>query len=413
MADTTPTAVTAASSGRLAAAAAGVKHAALHAAAAGAAVGAAAGTVAVAALPLVLIAGIGTLLVLVVVVLVTTSAASGGGSSRQYQGTAPVGDFWQVTVDPAASTIAYTNNAISSGGEFRSGTVAYTAGAAGALATSDANILGAVEVPGTALLMNVAHAGPRGDAPSLVVGVERGAFVAANAQGKTFNFMQFRTSNGGGGVGAATISSDGSLAALTYSPSSRDTSGLDAQGIFVQSNVDSGGTFLSVQDGGGDGATAFMTASGLVVVDNPNGAILLMPQASATAFAAAAAGTYKGLYYGKKAAEGGQSSESGTVTQGSVTVTLDAYGAVSLAPSDSAATNATVASATLSAFTSSADAGGGVADALRGATWPGQLWARVADDTRLFVCLHEGALFFLVYVSGTPYSYSYGVAMKQ
>src|SRR5712671_1648716 len=92
-------------------------------------------------------------------------------AARSYNGTASVGDFLSITLDPAASTLSYTN--VSNGD---SGTVAYTTNSDGTYTLNDptGNLVAAYEVPNYALLVQAAKTGPNHDSPSLITAVEKG-----------------------------------------------------------------------------------------------------------------------------------------------------------------------------------------------------------------------------------------------
>src|SRR5271170_2900143 len=77
------------------------------------------------------------------------SQATSQAVTHSYNGTASVGDFLTLTVDPTAQTIAYTNH---TNGD--TGTVPYTVNSDGSYAIADpnGNLIAAYEVPGYALV---------------------------------------------------------------------------------------------------------------------------------------------------------------------------------------------------------------------------------------------------------------------
>ncbi len=97
-------------------------------------------------LPLLVLSGCGS----------TASIPNPVTSARSYNGTASVGDFLTITLDPVAHTLTYTD--ISNGD---SGIVPYTVNADGTYALNDStgNLVAAYEVPNYALLIQAAKTG--------------------------------------------------------------------------------------------------------------------------------------------------------------------------------------------------------------------------------------------------------------
>src|SRR4029077_9840718 len=93
---------------------------------------------------------------------------STSSSARTYNGTASVGDFMTISIEPTAHTLTYTNH---SNGD--AGTVSYTVSGDGSYTISDpsGNLLTAYEVPNFALLLQAAKTGPGHDQKSLVTAV--------------------------------------------------------------------------------------------------------------------------------------------------------------------------------------------------------------------------------------------------
>ncbi len=139
---------------------------------------------------------------------------------RFYSGSAPVGDFWTVALDARAGTLTYRNNAIADAtADGAAGVLPATlvGGVLTAVADASGNVVGVLEVPDTALLLNVTKAGPAGDQASLVVCVVRAPFVPSAVVGVgEYNYLQFRTKNGGGGIGTASVNADGDLVVTAY-----------------------------------------------------------------------------------------------------------------------------------------------------------------------------------------------------
>jgi hypothetical protein len=90
---------------------------------------------------------------------------------RSYNGTASVGDFLNMTLDPVAKTLTYTD--VSNG---ETGVVPYTANADGTYTLSDPNhnLVAAYEVPNYALLVQANKTGATKDVPALITAVLSG-----------------------------------------------------------------------------------------------------------------------------------------------------------------------------------------------------------------------------------------------
>src|SRR5713101_3170852 len=110
-----------------------------------------------------------TLILLVTSACSNNSTAINPTAARAYNGTASVGDFLNITLDPVAHTLAYSNK---SNGD--SGTVPYTVNADGTYALNDptGNLVAAYEVPNYALLIQAAKTGPGHNTPALITAVQ-------------------------------------------------------------------------------------------------------------------------------------------------------------------------------------------------------------------------------------------------
>ncbi len=99
----------------------------------------------------------------------STSKVAPQNAVRSYNGTASAGDFLTISIDSAALTITYKNY---TNGD--TGTVPYTVNADGTYTVTDpqGNLLAAYEVPGTALLVEAANAGPNHDTDALITAIE-------------------------------------------------------------------------------------------------------------------------------------------------------------------------------------------------------------------------------------------------
>ena len=258
-------------------------------------------------------------------------AILGAAPARSYNGTASVGDFLTITLDPATQTLIYTN--LSNGD---SGTVPYTVNTDGTYTLNDphGNLLAAYEVPDYALLIQAAKTGAYHDAPALITAVEKGNISVSTWAGHDFNYMQFRTAAGGVEVGSADIDAQGNVTASSYWPY-----GAQAQGdAFNLSSFDvnafqedPSGTFLKLADNSGSYDYVFGTPNGVFAVDTPNGAILGLKKAASKDFSPSAAGTYKAIYYEKLGATTGQDNlEAGAPSLGVATLIITAVGQVTV-----------------------------------------------------------------------------------
>ncbi len=251
---------------------------------------------------------------------------------RSYNGTASVGDFLSITLDPTASTLSYTN--ISNGD---SGTVPYTINGDGTYTLNDpaGNLVAAYEVPNYALLVQAAKTGPNHDAPALITAVQKGNISLSTWAGKGFNYMQFRTAAGGLEVGAATMDAQGGVTISSYWPYGAQGQSANPfnQGGFDASlfQSDSSGSFMKLADNNGSFDYIFGTPNGIFAVDTPNGAILGLKKATSKNFDPASAGTYKAIFYGKTGATTGQGNfETGTPSLGKATLVIGSNGQVTV-----------------------------------------------------------------------------------
>ncbi|MGB2632418.1 MAG: hypothetical protein WAM58_00650 [Candidatus Acidiferrum sp.] len=126
-----------------------------------------------------------------------------------------MGDFLTISIDSTTATITY--NDLSNG---QSGTVPYTVGTNGTYTITDpqGNLLAAYELSGYALLIEAAKVGPNQNTPALITAVEKGPVSLANLAGKNYNYIQFRTTQGGLNVGNVSIDANGDITHDSYSP---------------------------------------------------------------------------------------------------------------------------------------------------------------------------------------------------
>jgi hypothetical protein len=336
-----------------------------------------------------------------------------------------VGDFLNITINTTAQTISYTNF---SNGD--SGTIPYTVNGNGSYALTDprGNFISAYEVPGYALVIQAAKAGPDHNTPALITAVESGPISLSTFGSHSYNYMQFRTSAGGLEVGSVTI--DPVTAGTTIAHNTSywpygDISG-DPDGAFHNSTLDfsgtheaASGTYLSGPDGGGGNGTDYIfgTSGGFFIVDMQNGSLLGLQKAATKAFDPSVAGTYSAIYYQKENASTGVGNvETGTPSLGQATIVIGTNASITVNDSQ----GGTVVSATLTPVADAAYLYGTneLADPCNGLftfrTQNGNNSQQV-----VFVTFVNNAVVFSSFTSDLPwlngshtYTYQYGVGLK-
>lgn len=346
----------------------------------------------------------------------TTPATPAQPAVRNYNGTASVGDFLTLSVDSTALTITYKNY---TNGE--SGTVPYTMNANGSYTITDpsGNLLAAYEVPGFVMEIESAKSGPNEDTPALITAIESVPSTINTFAGHGFNYLQFRTSNGGTEIGTITIDAQGNIAHDGYSPfeefSGNPFSGESIPATGVQE--DASGNFFMITDSGGSDNYAFGTPSGFFAVDTGNGTILSLPKAATKSFDASVAGTYTAIYYEKANAQAGpNNTETGTPAQGVGSVTVSASGAVTI--SDNAGN--TLGTGTLSAVADTSYLFDGNASELSDPLYGMFTFRTTTGNSQqdVFAQFEGNAVIFSSFetalpIAGyAPYTYFYGVGLK-
>jgi len=335
---------------------------------------------------------------------------------RSYNGTASVGDFLTISIDSAALTITYKNY---TNGD--TGTVPYTVNADGTYTVTDpqGNLLAAYEVPGTALLVEAANAGPNHDTDALITAIESKPASINTFAGKSFNYLQFRTASGGVELGTVAIDGLGGIQHEGYWPYGVFSQSLFHAGSFPASSVqeDASGNFFTINESDGSSDVVFGTQSGLFAVDTGNGTILALPQATSKTFDPTYAGSYTVMYYKKAGAQTGQGNvETGTPSEGKGTVTIAANGLMTITDSQ----NAALATGTLAAIADTPYLYDGTANKL---TDPcnGMFTFRMATggvQQDVFVSFQGHTVVFSSFQTGlpigsyAPYTYYYGVGLK-
>ena len=333
---------------------------------------------------------------------------------RAYNGSASVGDFLNITLDPVARTISYTNK---SNGD--TGVVPYTINSDGTYTLTDptGNLVAAYEVPNYALLIQATKTGPTHDQPSLVTAVESGPITKATWAGKSYNYMQFRTAAGGMEVGSVALDASGTAQVQHYWPYGAYNGSAFGGKTFDSSlfQNDPSGTFLKLSDGSGSFDYVFGTPNGVFAVDTNNGAILGLQKAAAKDFDPTFAGTYKAIYYQKTGASTGIGNvETGTPSLGTSTITIDSTGQITVQ-------NAAAVTLLQSQLTPVADAAYLVGSGELTDPCFGLFTFRVAtanSQQDVFVTFQGRSLLFssfstsLPWQPGNTYDYVYGVGLK-
>ena len=336
-------------------------------------------------------------------------------SPRSYNGSASVGDFLTITLNPSAQTLTYANLS-----NQEQGTIPYQVNADGTytLNDPDGNLIAAYEVPNYALLVQAAKAGPNQDQPALITAVERGNISISTWANHGFNYMQFRTASGGLELGSVSLDPQGNFSLSSYWPYGSVSEGnAFHQGGFAADNFqpDPSGSFLTMPDDNGTFDYVFGTGNGIFAVDSPNGAILGLKKAASKNFDPAFAGTYKAIYYQKTGASTGpDNAESGTPSLGNATLLISASGQVTI--EDDHGAILIVATLHPVADTSYLVGAGELQDPCNGLFTFRVATANFQQD--VFVSFMDRAMLFssfkanLPWGSGNTYDYLYGVGLK-
>lgn len=258
-------------------------------------------------------------------------ASTGGGvNPRTYRGTASVGDFLTVTIDPNTQALTYTNH---SNGD--AGTIPYSVNGDGSYTLADpaGNLLSAYEIANYAMWIEAAKTGPNHDAPALITAVNSTDISLSTFTSNTYNYMQFRTRAGGVQIGSVAIDAQGVASTGTFWPSGLYFLGGTAFGTgtmdLTAAELDASHAFLKLADQGDASLYnyVFGTANGIFVVDSPNGAILGLKKATTKDFDPSFAGTYRAITYQKTGASMDQNnSEIGTPSLSAATITVSSAG---------------------------------------------------------------------------------------
>jgi len=253
-------------------------------------------------------------------------------ATRSYNGTASVRAFFTITLHTVAYTLTYTD--LSNGD---SGTISYQVNSDGTYQLDDPNrnLVAAYEIPNYALLVEATNTGPNHDSPALIMAVQAANISVPKWASHNYNYVQFSTGLGGVEVGFIATDAQGNVSTTAYWPLGALSQGARAfhRGGFSSRSLlqDASGTFLRLPANDGDSHYVFGTGGETLALDTSNGAILGFRKAARKDFDPSFAGTYKGIYYQKTAAQTGLDNfETGTPSLGDATMVVGAGGQVDL-----------------------------------------------------------------------------------
>jgi hypothetical protein len=348
----------------------------------------------------------------------STSTLAPHSTVRNYNGTAAVGDFLTITIDSAAQTITYKN--YTNGDQ---GTVPYTVNADGTYAITDpnGNLLAAYEVPGSVLMVETGKAGPNHNTPALITAIETAAASIHTFAGRSFNYIQFRTSSGGMELGTVSVDAQGDIQHDSYWPFGVLSQSQNSfhGGTFPASSVqeDASGNFFTINESNSSQDFVFGTQNGFFAVDTGNGTILGLPKASSKNFDSSHAGTYTAVFYEKPNAQMGPNNvESGTPAQGKASVTITAGGLVTITDNQ----NNLLASGTLAAVADTSYLYDGTSNTLTDPCYGLFTFRSSTANSQqdVFVLFQGNAVLFSSFETGLPiqsgatYTYFYGVGVN-
>ena len=352
-------------------------------------------------------------------------------AQRNYSGTASVGDFLTIAIDPNQGKLTYTNLSNNA-----SGTVSYGVNADGSATLSDpaGHLLAVSEVPGYGIVALMNNAGSTGDQLALVTSVTQQDITAASFEGKAYNMMEFRTKGGGVGISSVAIDGSGNVAGTEFMPFNLLSGGSNNLGfnLFGPLPLPAGAPapylLLALPpppDNSGNNYV-FGAPNGMFLVDSEDGSMIGLPKAASPDFNSAWAGAYSLTYYQKTNANGpdGNSPEAGDVSWGVATLTLDSTGGLTLKDGR----GNIMASGALSAVANTPSLYNGITTngttgELGDPCWGLFTFTASLDNSsqqqQVFVAFTQGALLlssFTTAASVTPgddYGYFYGVGLPQ
>lgn len=349
---------------------------------------------------------------------------------RNYSGTASVGDFLSIVIDPNKNTLTYTNLTNDA-----TGTASYVVNADGSATINDpdGHLLSVSEVPGYGIVALMDNAGSTGDQLALVTSTIQQNVTAASFANQNYNIFEFRTRGGGVGISSISIDDTATVTGTEFMPFNLLSSGSNNLGfnIFSPFQLPSGPPapylkWTSPSAPPGDSMYVFGVSNGMFLVDTPDGSIIGLPKASKPDFDPSWAGTYSLPYYKKSNANGpdGNSPEAGSVSWGVATLVLDQAGNLSLKDSD----GDTMASGTLNAIANTPWLYNGVTTDGTSGELGDPSWGMFAlvdsNDTNtiqqpVFVAFAQGAVLLSSFATTMPfhpgddYDYFYGVGLPK
>lgn len=251
-------------------------------------------------------------------------------SIRHYFGTAAVGDFMQITLDPNTNTFSYVNSSNNT-----SGFGSYIQNQDGTMTINESSnaITKGLEIPGFALVLAADNTGPNKDTTALVCSLHKQVMTLDMITNRTLNYMQFRVNSGGMELGSVNFDTIGNISIKSYSPyHGQMQNGDDAFKIKnnaipppVADPTTGALKVTETHDDQTDYCYIFSTIGGLLAIDNSNGSIMAFDQSANTNFPTGADGTYTTfIYYKTNAATGEGNVETpntGTIIQINIVIT--------------------------------------------------------------------------------------------
>jgi hypothetical protein len=238
--------------------------------------------------------------------------------------------------------------------------------------------------------------------------------------GQSFNYTQFRTSDGGVEVGTVSIDEQANIwhdgydpAGVMWTPQVYFHSGSLPASSVVE---DPSGDFFTVNTEDGGHSIMFGTQNGLWAGDTPNGSMMALPKASSKNFASSSAGTYNAIYFEKPSAQMVNNVEVGASVEGKATITVSSAGVATITDSQ----NNTLASGTLAAVADTPNLYDGTANTLSDPCY-GLFTIHTETGTAqqdVYVSFQGNALIFSSFGTALPiqnngiYTYFYGVGLK-
>jgi len=232
----------------------------------------------------------------------TANTDSAPNSPRSYYGSASVGDFVTITVDPAKRTLAYSNLSNED-----SGVIPYEVNEDGSYTLNDreGNLVAAYEAPDYALLVESTQAGPSHDELALIVATPSKMVESSAWAGQAYNYMQFRTNGGGFEVGSLSFDEEGNLTLAGFSPyrSLNGANGYRGKTFSMAGfQRDATGNFLTNQENDGTFDYIFNQGNRIFALDTAEGTTLALRTRPGKNFDPSLAGKYKAFYYQKEGA---------------------------------------------------------------------------------------------------------------